>query len=372
MRPLSILHLTAPGEVGGLESVVRTLAVGHAARGHRVGVFASVTGENTDTPFTRALQSGGVEVHVPPLATRSYLRERAAIRQVVDATNPDIVHSHGYRADVVGLFATGGRVRRVTTVHGFTGGDWKNRMYERLQLRALRKFDVVVSVSRPLLDRIIASGVPEPRVRLIPNAFGSAGTPIDRSTAREALRFPGNEFVIGWVGRLGREKGLDLMLEALQLLVDLPVALAVLGDGQERQSLEAQARSLGVFDRVRWLGIVPEAGRYFSAFDLYVLSSRTEGTPVTVLEAMDARVPVVATAVGGVPDVLSEREAWLVPAGNPGRLAAAIRHAWSDEAERLSRAETASRRLARDFALSPWLESYERLYRTLITPGRNG
>lgn len=371
MNPLSILHVTAPGQVGGLESVVRGLALGLGARGHQVAVFASMAEDPADNSFTRALQRGGVEVHSLRGASRNYLQERAAIRRLIAGFGPSVVHTHGYRADVVGLAAAWkGPARRLTTVHGFTGVDWKNRLYERLQFRAFRKFDAVVAVSRPLFDRIRASGVRRERVHLIPNAFAADRPSLERETARQALGLPREGFIIGWVGRLSREKGMDVMMEALSVLADLPVTVAVLGDGSERAVLEAQARTLGVAGRIRWLGVVPEAAGFFPGFDLFVLSSRTEGTPVTLLEAMAARVPIVASAVGGVPDVISEREGWLVSSENPVELAAAIREAWSQPEDRDGRAQAASRRLAEHFATARWLDRYEALYRTLTTPGR--
>lgn len=369
MDSLNILHVTAPGRVGGLESVVRGLATGHAARGHRLSVFASTADDAADHPLLASLREAGVQIYLPGRSSRNYLRERVAIRDAMRASGARIVHTHGYRSDVIGLAAaTGTPVKTVTTAHGFTGGGWKNRLYERFQLRAFRKFDAVVSVSRPLTQRITASGVADHRVRLIPNAFGGAGV-VSRSAAREALGLRGEQFTVGWVGRVTREKALDLMLEGLRQLRDLPVMLVVIGEGHERETLMKGARESGLDDRILWLGMVPDSARFFSAFDLYALSSRTEGTPITVLEAMEAEVPIVTTAVGGIPDMVSEQEAWLVPSGDPAALAVAIRDAWNRPDERLNRAGAARRRLAIQFAVTPWLDRYEALYRELLATG---
>ena len=370
MGPLTILHVTAPGEVGGLESVVRNLATGHAALGHRVAVFSSTPDHSGDHPFLTNLRAAGVQVYAPDRSTRNYFRERVMIRKAILTSQANIVHTHGYRPDVVGLMAAAGTpVRTVSTAHGFTGGDWKNRLYEQVQLRAFRRFDAVVAVSRPLVDRIISSGVAASRVHFIANAFGGAG-PVERSAARQALGIGKDEFVIGWVGRVNREKALDVMLDALPRLADLPLTLLVIGDGREREILVRKVVASGLETRVRWLGVVPECARYFSAFDLYALSSHTEGTPITLLEAMQAGVPVVTTAVGGVPDVVSEEEAWLTPAGDPLRLADAIREAWSNPQERENRASAAARRLVANFSPATWLDRYEHLYRELLVTGR--
>jgi glycosyltransferase involved in cell wall biosynthesis len=111
------------------------------------------------------------------------------------------------------------------------------------------------------------------------------------------------------------------------------------------------------------LGQVTEAARLIKAFDVLVLSSRTEGTPMVLFEAMAARVPVVATAVGGVPDVVSQNEALLVPPDRPDELASAIAAVRNDPAAARTRADAAAKRLATEYAVGPWVERYAAVYR---------
>ena len=184
------------------------------------------------------------------------------------------------------------------------------------------------------------------------------------------LGVPPSAFTVGWVGRISAEKGLDVLLDALPSLSDIPVHLAVVGDGPLRVELEALARGAALTDRITWAGIVPDAGTLLRAFDVVVLSSRTEGTPIILLEAMAAGVPVVATAVGGVPDVVTGAEALLVDAENPVALASAIRAIVADRSAAEARAARARGRLVAEFALEPWLLAYERIYRSLLTPSR--
>jgi glycosyltransferase involved in cell wall biosynthesis len=130
-----------------------------------------------------------------------------------------------------------------------------------------------------------------------------------------------------------------------------------------RRSLDAQAGALGLNGRIRWHGVVPDSARVLGAFDVCVLSSRTEGTPMVLFEAMAAGVPVVATAVGGVPDVVSSREAVLVPSDDPVVLADRIRDLYDNAGPARERARAARARLERDFAVAPWLARYEAIYR---------
>ena len=363
-RPLTLLHVAAPARVGGLERVVRSLCAGHRARGHRVHLLAVVDPGEADHPLVAPLADAGVDVQVLEIPARAYLRERAVMRELCGRIRPDVVHTHGYRPDLVDAsVARSLGIATVATVHGFVRGSRKGRMYEWLQRWAYRRFDAVAAVSRPQVEELRASGVPAARIHHLPNAWAAHEPPLPAAAARSRLGVPEGVFHVGWVGRLGREKGADVLLDALALLGDLPLVASIVGAGREEAALRAQAEALGVADRVRWHGLIAEAGPLFSAFDAFVLSSRTEGTPIALFEAMEAGAPVVATAVGGVPDVVSPSEALLVPPEDPARLAGALREVRGDPAAATRRARAASSRLRAEFGADPWLDRYEAIYR---------
>jgi glycosyltransferase involved in cell wall biosynthesis len=314
-----------------------------------------------------ALARALVTVHVRRFPGRSYIAERRAIASLCRTVAPDIVHTHGYRADVVDAGAARRMgVATVTTVHGFTGGNRKNRLYEYVQIRAFRKFDAVVAVSRPLARLLARRGVQEARLRTIVNAWRPVGLPLPRDEARRALGVPSDDWRLGFVGRLSAEKGPDVLVDAASQL-EPAVSLSFIGEGRERGVLEARARTRGFGARVTWHGTVPDAARVLPAFDAIVLSSRTEGTPIVLFEAMAAGVPIVATAVGGVPDVVTDREAILVPAEDPDALAEAIRSVRADPVSAATRAAAARQRLADRYATGPWLAAYEAVYREVVS-----
>ena len=361
----TILHVLAPAAVGGLESVVRALAGGQAARGNKVHA-ALVVEPGIRPPLAALLRAEGVQTHVLELGARAYRAERAALKALAGATATDLVHTHGYRSDVIGgLAGRAAGVPVVSTVHGFIGGSRRGRLNEWVQRRALRRADAVIAVSRPLAARLAASGIGKGRVHLIPNAWAPGVPPMTRPAAREALRVPSGAFLIGWVGRLGREKGPDVFVDALERLGDLPVEVSVIGEGREGPALRERTAGWSG-PAVRWHGMLPDASRYLPALDLYVLSSRTEGTPISLLEAVAAGVPAVATGVGGVPDVTGLDGAILVPSGDSAALARAIRQAFTDQHAGRERAARASARLATEFAAGPWLDRHDALYQTLL------
>jgi glycosyltransferase involved in cell wall biosynthesis len=365
--PLTILHVTAPAQVGGLESVVTMLARGHVGMGHRVYVAALLDPAGGMYPFLDALEKEGVQTVRMPLPVRAYSRERAAIRRLCEEVLPDVVHTHGYRSDVVdGGVARAAGVPTVSTVHGFTGGGLRNRIYAWIQERAFRDFDAVVAVSQPIVERLERRGVPRARIHLIPNAFDGASAVVERATARERLGLPKDELTIGWVGRLSAEKGPDVFIDAIPLLSQPFPAAAIVGGGPDEPALRERAARHGVDERMRWLGVVPGAGALLGAFDILVLSSRTEGIPIVLLEAAAAEVPIVATRVGGVASMFPDGEVLLVPPDDPRALAAAIDAVRSEPEAARERAMAARRRVERHFAPRPWLERHEALYRSLL------
>jgi glycosyltransferase involved in cell wall biosynthesis len=365
----------APAPIGGLERVVEALAAGQRRRGDRVSVALVVGIDEPDPPLAAALAARGVEPVLLRIPPRGYLRERALLRGLLRRVRPDVLHTHGYRPDVLlSGVARGEGIPVVTTVHGFTGGDWKNRLYERLQCRAFRRFDAVVAVSGRLAEQLAAAGVPRNVIHSLPNAWGETSAPLPRPAARAALGLPEAGFLVGWVGRVSREKGLDVAIEALShagRAGETDLRLVVAGEGAERAALQARSASLGLEDRIRWLGAVADAGRYFAAFDAFLISSRTEGTPVVLFEAMAAGVPVVATRVGGIPAVVSDSEALLVPPESPEALAAALSALRRDPGAARERALSAGARLRAEHGLEPWIDRYSEVYRQALMSSRS-
>lgn len=367
IEPLTVAHVLAPAPVGGLERVVTGLAAGHGERGHSVHVVSVFDAGQRVTPLPLD-GAAGVTQHLLEIPRRRYDLERRAVRELCRREGVQILHTHGYRPDVIDSPVARGPLRSVTTVHGFTGGSRKNRFFEWLQVRRFRGIDAVVAVSRLLADQLAARGVPQDRLRTIPNAWSGARVPLlERGAARRALGVPDEAWCVGWVGRLSREKGADVLVSALAAAPG--VTAAIIGSGPELGRLRELAARSGADGRVIWCGDVPDASRCFSAFDAFALSSRTEGTPIVLFEAMAAGVPLVVTRVGGVPDVVGEPEALLVPSEDPPALAAALTALREHAEEAGQRAARSTRRLETMFARAPWLDRYEALYRELLSRG---
>jgi glycosyltransferase involved in cell wall biosynthesis len=364
----TILQIVAPGEVGGLESVVLALSAGQTRRGHSVIVAVVSEPSNGQHPFVTALQKAGVRTEEFRLPSRAYLKERALIKQLCERISPDVVHTHGYRPDILHAATRMARnFATVTTLHGSSRIGGSSTLHEMIQLVLLRRFDAVIAVSRLLADELRGAWVRPERLHVVPNGLSDEKPISSREEARRELGLPMTGAVIGWVGRLIPIKGADVFLRAVTRLSALPITVSVVGDGPERANLETIVRAQGLSDRVRFHGVVPDAGRLLTAFDVFVLSSRSEGTPITLLEAIAARVPVVVTSVGGVPDVVGPGEGMIVAPDDPERLAAAIDLVIRDPEAAALRATAASRHLVANFGMDRWMDAHERVYDLAIS-----
>lgn len=362
-----ILHVLAPAPFGGLERVVQDLSGAQGRAGHRVLVAAVGQAKGEVEPFLDSLESVHVEGEALLVPPRGYRAERRRLREISRAWGAEIFHTHGYRPDVV----DGGIGRRmglgtVTTVHGFTGGGLRNRFYEWLQCRSYRRFDAVVAVSGKLREDLRARGVPETHLHVVRNAIAEPMF-LPEGEARAALDVDPAAFHIGWVGRLSSEKGPDLLLEALASLpVIAGLTVSIIGTGPMEVDLQRFSQEHGLSDTVRFHGKIAGASSLFRGFDLLALTSRTEGTPISILEGMAAGNPILATRVGGIPEMLSEEEAYLVSPDEPPEIAQAIAVARGDPAHARKLGNRARSRFERQFRPEDWVAAYDGVYESAL------
>lgn len=363
---LKIAQIVAPAPYGGLESVVAGLSAGLLDAGHEV-VLLLVLDLGVSIPeWALRLKQRGAHVEALAIPPRAYRFERRRVISLLLQHGIDVVHTHGYRTDVVdGSAAQRAGFPVVSTAHGFVRNGFRSRLYSILQIRALRRFGAVIAVSAPLRNELARAGADRSRLELIPNALIRGDTaPLRRSEAQSFLSLPSAGKTVGWVGRISAEKGPDVAIHAFALLGDPSTRLCVIGDGPLLKDMRLLAAGLGVGDRVTFAGAVADAHVYFSAFDLLLLSSHTEGTPMVALEAAAARLPIVATAVGGVPSLIGDDGGWLVPANNPQALAEALRTALREPTDAKQRIEILCGRLKERSA--EWVQLHSSLYQRVL------
>jgi L-malate glycosyltransferase len=276
----------------------------------------------------------------------------------------DVVHSHEFTMAVYGSVAARRMgLPHVITMHGGTGfaDRWRRRAALRWAVRSSR----VAAVSEPTRSQLAAAlALPESRIEVVPN--GIAFQPGQRDRVRAELGLDEDEHLILAVGNLYPVKGHIVLLEALALLRDGDGPrwrVAIAGRGGEETALRGFAHDHGFGHRLHLLGYRADIPDLLAASDLYVMPSLSEGLPMAMIEAMFAARPVVASAVGGIPDVVTHgTHGLLVPPGDPAALREALSRLLGSPAERQQQATAAYRRAAEEYGVEQMVDRYERLY----------
>jgi glycosyltransferase involved in cell wall biosynthesis len=335
---------------------------------------AGAGGDAAPNAFVAAARAAGVEVDVIGERFRFDPRVIGYLRRVVERRAPDIVQTHMIKSHFLARLAGLGRGRPwVAYHHGYTTTDLKMLAYNRLNRWSLPAAERVITVCGPFAERLTREGVPRERINVRHNSV-VAPPPADvdeRRALREKLGADEGTRVVLAVGRLSREKGHADLVRSLAALrglhPELDFKLVIVGEGPERKRVEAEARAAGVLGHVVFAGHTANVRPYYAAADVLALPSHSEGSPNVLLEAMAAGLPVVATAVGGVPEIATNEEsALLVPAHDTDAFAAALGRLLTDEAlaGRLGRAAAA--RAIAEFSPEAYARGLVRIYQQLL------
>ncbi|MCW2508443.1 MAG: glycosyl transferase group 1 [Modestobacter sp.] len=303
--PGAVLLVIDSLDGGGAERYVVDLAIALRGRGWPVEVACSTGGVRagalTDAGIPVSVLLGGL---VKRRISGGYGR---ALRRLVRDRRPAVVHAHLYASAAAAVVATRGlSVPVVLTEH--TEAPWRDRAARAISRRVYQRVDHVVAVSSAIRDTLVGTyGVPAGRVDLLLPATAAPAAAPRRATG-------GTAATVGVVGRLVPEKGVDVFLRAVALVsAAVPAArFVVVGDGPLRAALEDRAVSLGLAGVVTFTGFRPDAPQLIAGLDVLVVPSRSDGSPLVVCEAMAAGIPVVASRVGGLPDLVAHGDSGLL------------------------------------------------------------
>lgn len=363
--PLAVEMVLPSLATGGMETMAAALARALARRGHRVGV----TCLETEGDLAEGLRQTGIPVSLIPCpGTTPLLRPHPGLREHFAAQALDVVHAHnGVWAKSALAARAAGVPAVIHTAHGFSFGEpW---FEDPLRWWAGLRTDRVAAVSAPLREHLIhKTRIPASRVVTIINGIDTTRfAPYGRTgVLREALGIGPDIPLIGCVARLDPVKNPGLLIDAMALLAPhLPDArLVFVGDGPLRPFLQERVQALGLGGRVLFAGTFADTAVVYRDLDAFVLPSVSEGTSISVLEAMASGTPVVATAVGGTPELLDGGACGaLVPSGDARALSDALRRLLADPVERGRMARAARERVLAQFSHADMVRSYERLYR---------
>lgn len=377
--PLHVAHAVLSLDVGGLERVVLALVREGTRRGQRVSVVC------VEKPGTLAeeAKAAGAEVHSldkPPGRRAEYVGKAA---ELLARLTPDVVHTHQIGAAwYLGPGAAGRRTPVLHTEHGnqfARDGGWMDRLKSRLFYHtAAKRVGRFCCVSAEIAAAVTRWGtVPRKLVEVMPNGIDTAtaaGLPSPEE-AKAAIGLPPDAVVVGTVGRLNEVKRQDRLLRAAaELRPRFPnLRVLIVGDGPERPALERLAGELGLAEITTFAGFQPKPELYLRAMAVFALTSRSEGFPVSILEAWAVGVPVVCTAVGGIPDVVTDGDTGvLVPQDDAAGLVAAVARPLNDREFAAKLTAAGDDTVRRKYSLTSVGEGYERAYRELIAAGDGG
>lgn len=370
MAATVVVHLTASRFFGGPErqmlGLARTLGPEYRT------AFVSFAEGGRCQAFLDEVRRFGFEGVALRHDTPRLLAAAAELTDVLRRVGASVLCAHGYKSGLLGRWAARRlRVPIVGVSRGWTGEDFKVRLYEALDRFGLRWMDRIVSVSHGQAAKVLRTGVPAARTLVIPNAIHperfAAPDPADRQRLRAFFPDPPAR-VVGAAGRLSPDKGFAVFVTAAARVArrDPGVGFVLFGDGPLRKRLERQAHAAGLAGRFVLAGFRTDLDRFMPFLDLLVLPSYNEGLPNVVLEAFAAGIPVVATAVGGTPEVVEDGQSgYLVEPGNVGTLTRRIRDALAGDERRREFGRRGRERVLRDYTFPAQAREYQRLFAEL-------
>lgn len=370
--PVSVLQVRSSAGLYGADQVVLTLNQALGSHGVR-SRLASINNYRMPRQLLHAAAIElGQDAALLPCRGRVDPATVASLAAEVAETGANVLHAHDYKSAFYAWAANRGRrARLVATLHGWTDDTRALRFYHRLELLLLRRFDALVVVAADQAARLARAGIARERIHQVDNAIEPPPQVAEAvDTLRGSMGLAANAFVFAAVARLSPEKNLAMLVDAFRVLAgeDPRVVLLLVGDGPERTALEAQVGSAGLSSRVHFTGPRTDMPRIYAAVDCLVLPSLTEGMPLVVLEAMSRAIPVIASAVGEVPRLLSGAEhGRLVAPGIAPDLLAAMRSA---AAQPGLRDLAARHHVLRHYSSRRMAESYLAVYRTLLEDSR--
>ena len=384
--PIRVLRVIARLNMGGPALHVAYLSAGLAERGYETTLVAGSLARGEGS-MAHVAEDLGVRVVKLDALSREISPVRDAISvlrlaRLIREQRPQILHTHTAKAGTVGRLAAllAGAARPPIVVHTFHGhvlrgyfGPFKSQAFRQLERLLARVTTRLIAVSPQVRDDLVSLGVaPEEKfsvVRLGVELGERVQTRVVGAEARARLGIAPERFVVGWVGRMTGVKRTADVLKGVARLRERGVdaVLLMVGDGPDRERVERGASVLGIMRHCYFLGYQEDVSDWYQAFDAMVLPSANEGTPVVVIEALAAGCPVVATSVGGVPDVIRDGvDGFLVAAGDVEQLAERLARLAADPELRARMGEAGRESVPKRYAVERLVGDVDELYRSLL------
>ncbi|MFC1884331.1 glycosyltransferase family 4 protein [Thermodesulfobacteriota bacterium] len=372
---IKVIILSTVAGFGGAERVVQSIMNSIDKENvDAVGIFFSKSGKEPEK-FFKGIKDKSLKIY-KILLTRSRFKYLNPVLNIIELytilkkEDANLIHSHGYRADVIGvIIAKILNIPIISTCHGYISTNKILRFYNFIDRLALRFFNKIISVSETIKRDLVKAGVKKNKVLVIQNCISFHGLSRIKEEFRDSMRdkvgIHKKDMAIGYIGRLEKEKGLEYLLKAgSNLCKEFKNLIFILvGAGDYRVTLEKMSKELKLNLKTIFVGFQSEPEKWLSAFDIFVLPSITEGTPMVLLEAMSIGVPVVATSVGGIPDIIeSEKEGILISPGSSIELETGIKNILTKNVDTSRLTNSARKKIEEKFNFEKWIKKLEAVY----------
>jgi len=337
-KKLNVLQFICPTGFYGAERWIIALANSMDTERFQGDLVVTMEEPEADNPLIDLYPAAVGKTHILQEHGKLSLATVTELCELIRSTGVDIIHTHGYKSDILGVLAakrTG--IKSVTTAHGFDSDpDFKLGLYYRAGGVAFRYFDIVAPLSPELFEHCEQYRIAPEKLRLIPNgvdlteidAIATATDSGAGKAAEKATESDNGTRWIGYIGRLSEGKYVkDLVAVFAILAPDYPeLKMRIVGDGPEREALEAQAQTLGLADRIDFMGFRKDRLELMQDLEIFGMASRKEGTPRVMMEAMALKVPVAAYDIPGVRELIIDGDTGLLAEfGDTDALAAQFR-----------------------------------------------
>jgi len=376
-KAVKVAYLLTPVDFGGAEKVSLNIFRYYNRDIFHLEPITLVRPWEKDNFFIGELEKENISCHPLPLAVK---REKDFFRvfrccklffSVVKSKRFDLIHTNGYFADIIGIpVAKVMKIPHVATCHGYIENDLKLKLYNKLDMFFLRFAGRIVAVSHVIKSLLIANGVSADKIVVIENSVELPTKSHEKTTKkrwvmRERFAIQDNEVVLGYIGRLSEEKGLLYLLDAVARLIEkgMPFKIILVGEGPQRAELETRVADHGLQNNVIFTGFQQDVSEFLPVFDIFTLPSLTEGTPMALLEAMGAGLPVMASSVGQIPDIIDDGiNGVLIQPADQSSIERTLtgllekRDLWKSLAER------GRDTIDRNYNIKDWIEKFQSIY----------
>lgn len=375
-KKIRIAIILTPVEFGGAERLSLTLIKNINYQYIDLVPILLTRPWEQDNLFIQELKKDKYQYHEIPVGLKlkgDFLRVARCYRlvlKIIREGNFDLIHTNGYFADIVTIpIARKLGIPCLATCHGFIENTCRLKFYTRLDCFFLKFCSKIIAVSETIKEKLIKSGLKASNLCVIVNAVDfSEGHSINRVLSQKNktdAEKTEKQLILGYAGRLSKEKGLSYLLTACSQLakIGLTYRMLILGEGSQREELESIAQNLNLQEKVMFVGFKKDIQNLLYCMDIFILPSLTEGTPMALLEAMACGVPVIATAVGGIPQIIENgKNGILISPGKPEEITNAVLALHSNIQMRGNLAENAYSLVKSKFSVDHWIKKIEAEY----------